>query len=257
MSVSTGLRIIVADLLRRPGAQRAVHIDAPLDDLAAGPIAVPPDAPVHVDATLERIPEGIVVRGEVDVVWAAECSRCLRPLRGSIEVGIDELFEPHPIDGETYLLDHDSIDLDQVVRDAVLLELPPAPLLPGGLPRAVPALRRRPERHRMRMRRGGRRPPVGGAPLARAVNLLTPVASALHHYPSLTQSLDHTGVSVGRPQAQDEPVRHPVPAVGELPHRAGGALALSQLRGFPTAPHGLRQLRLVPRAPGRRGRVIG
>ena len=73
--------------------------------MAAGPIAVPPDAPVHVDATLERIPEGIVVRGEVDVVWAAECSRCLRPLEGTLAVGIDELFEPHPVDGETYLLE--------------------------------------------------------------------------------------------------------------------------------------------------------
>jgi uncharacterized protein len=127
MSVSTGLRIIVADLLRRPGAQRAVQIDAPLDDLSAGPIAVPPDAPVHVEATLERIPEGIVVRGEVDVRWAAECSRCLRPLEGTLAVGIDELFEPHPIDGETYLLDHDCIDLEQAVRDAVVLELPQAP----------------------------------------------------------------------------------------------------------------------------------
>ena len=127
MSVSTGLRIIVADLLRRPGAQRGVHIDAPLPDLVAGPVAVPSEVPVHVDATLERIPEGIVVRGEVDVVWAAECSRCLQPVEGRLAVGIDELFEAHPIDGETYLLDHDTIDLDQVVRDAVLLELPPAP----------------------------------------------------------------------------------------------------------------------------------
>jgi uncharacterized protein len=127
MSVSTGLRIIVADLLRRPGAQRAVHFAVPLPDLVAGPVAVPPDAPVHVDATLERIPEGIVVRGEVDVVWAAECSRCLRPLQGTLAVGIDELFEPSPIDGETYLLDRDTIDLDQVVRDAVVLGLPQAP----------------------------------------------------------------------------------------------------------------------------------
>jgi uncharacterized protein len=127
MSVSTGLRINVADLLRRPGAQRDVQIDAPLPDLAAGPVAIPPEFPVHVEATLERIPEGIVVRGEVHVVWAAECSRCLEPVEGTLAVGIDELFEPHPIDGETYLLDHDTIDLDQVVRDAVLLELPPAP----------------------------------------------------------------------------------------------------------------------------------
>jgi uncharacterized protein len=127
MSVSSGLRITVTDLLRRPGAQRAVRVDAPLPDLAAGPVAVPPEAPVHVDAILERIPEGIVVRGEVDVVWAAECCRCLRPLNGTLAVGIDELFEPSPIDGETYLLDHDCIDLDQVVRDAVVLELPQAP----------------------------------------------------------------------------------------------------------------------------------
>jgi uncharacterized protein len=127
MSVSTGLRIMVTDLLRRPGAKREVHVDAPLPDLAAGPVSVPPDAPVHVDATLERIPEGIVVRGEVDVVWSAECSRCLSPLGGTLSVGIDELFEPHPIDGETYLLDHDVIDLEQVVRDAVVLELPQAP----------------------------------------------------------------------------------------------------------------------------------
>jgi uncharacterized protein len=126
MSVSPDLRIMVTDL-RRPGAHRAVQVDAPLADLAAGPVAVPADIPVHVDATLERIPEGIVVRGEVDVVWAAECSRCLRPLRGTLEVGIDELFEPSPVDGETYLLDHDYIDLDQVVRDAVVLELPQAP----------------------------------------------------------------------------------------------------------------------------------
>jgi uncharacterized protein len=127
MSVTSGLRIIVADLLRRPGAQRDVHIDALLPDLGAGAVTVAPDIPVHVDALLERIPEGIVVRGEVEVVWTAECSRCLNPVRGDLAVGIDELFEPHPIDGETYLLDHDSIDLEQVVRDAVLLELPAAP----------------------------------------------------------------------------------------------------------------------------------
>jgi uncharacterized protein len=67
------------------------------------------------------------VRGEVDVAWTAECSRCLEPLGDSLTLGIDELFEPHPVDGETYPLDGDSIDLEQVVRDSVLLELPAAP----------------------------------------------------------------------------------------------------------------------------------
>jgi uncharacterized protein len=127
MTVSSGLRIMVTDLLRRPGAKRAVHVEAPMADLGAGPVVVPFDQPVRVDVVLERIPEGIVVRGEVDVAWTAECSRCLEPLRGELALGVDELFEPHPIDGETYRLDGDSVDLDQVVRDAVVLELPVAP----------------------------------------------------------------------------------------------------------------------------------
>ncbi len=127
MSVSTGLRIIVADLLRRPGAQRAVSTDARLDDLALGAVSVPTSEPIHLELTLERIPEGIVVRGTADVWWAAECSRCLRPLRGHLRLGIDELYEPNPIDGETYRLEGDAIDLEQAVRDAVVLELPVAP----------------------------------------------------------------------------------------------------------------------------------
>src|SRR6478735_6067553 len=117
MTVSSGLRIMVADLLRRPGAKRAVHLEAAVPDLRAGTVVVSPEHPVHVDAVLERIPEGIVVRGQVDGVWTAECSRCLRPMRGELGVGVDELFESDPIDGETYPLERDSIDLEQVVRD--------------------------------------------------------------------------------------------------------------------------------------------
>jgi DUF177 domain-containing protein len=127
MTVSSGLRIMVADLLRRPGAKRAVQLEAPVPDLGAGTTLVSVDAPVRVDAVLERIPEGIVVRGEVDVEWTAECSRCLRPVGGELAVGIDELFEPEPVEGETYRLEGDSIDLDQAVRDNVVLELPIAP----------------------------------------------------------------------------------------------------------------------------------
>ena len=38
-----------------------------------------------------------------------------------------ELFVPHAVDGETYPLEGHEIDLEQLVRDAVLLELPLAP----------------------------------------------------------------------------------------------------------------------------------
>jgi uncharacterized protein len=41
---------------------------------------------------------------------------------------VQELFEATPLDGETYPLEHDHVDLALPIRDAVLLELPIAPL---------------------------------------------------------------------------------------------------------------------------------
>ena len=57
----------------------------------------------------------------------AECSTCLRELAADLAVGVDELFETHPLEGETYPIDGHEIDLEQLVRDALVLELPLAP----------------------------------------------------------------------------------------------------------------------------------
>jgi uncharacterized protein len=115
-------------MLRRPGAQREAHVLAPLRDLRGPGATVPPDDPIALDLTLERVSEGIVVRGNVRGRWQADCSRCLTPVGGGVAVHVDELFERHPLAGETYLLDDDVVDLEPLVRDALLLELPSAPL---------------------------------------------------------------------------------------------------------------------------------
>jgi uncharacterized protein len=128
MPTATPFRIPVADLLHRPGASRPLEVRAPLADLRGPGAEVPPDEAVEVEATLERISEGIVVRGTVRAHWRAQCSRCLADVDGDIATHVDELFEPHPLAGETYLLDVDVIDLEPLVRDALLLELPPAPV---------------------------------------------------------------------------------------------------------------------------------
>jgi uncharacterized protein len=43
-------------------------------------------------------------------------------------VHVDELFEEDPVEGETYRLDHDALDLQPLVRDALVLDLPHTPL---------------------------------------------------------------------------------------------------------------------------------
>jgi DUF177 domain-containing protein len=127
-STSTTLRIPLAAALRHPGNSRPVVAAVELDGLAGVAAEIAAGNPVALDLALERVPEGVVVRGNLTAAWSSGCSRCLEPVDGRIAVHVDELFETHPLDGETYRLDEDVIDLEPMVRDALLLELPLAPL---------------------------------------------------------------------------------------------------------------------------------
>ncbi len=128
MSTATPFRLPVADLLRRPGASRPEHVEAPVEGLHGPGAEVAATEPVVADVTLERVSEGIVVRGTISASWSSACSRCLQPVTGTASVHVDELFEREPLEGETYRLDEETLDLEPLVRDALVLELPTVPL---------------------------------------------------------------------------------------------------------------------------------
>jgi uncharacterized protein len=121
----TRLRIDVADLLAHPGTRREVTVSDELEELAGTSAEI--FGPVTVTVMLERIPEGIVVRGDVAGRWRAECSTCLGGIERDQSVHVDELFESDPVEGETYPIEGHEIDLEQLARDSLLLELPLAP----------------------------------------------------------------------------------------------------------------------------------
>jgi uncharacterized protein len=121
----SGLRIDVADLLAHPGTRREVRVSATLAGLAGSAARV--TEPVEVAVTLERIPDGLVARGTVATRWQGQCSYCLTDLDQPISLHVDELFEADSVEGETYPIEGHEIDLEQLARDAVLLELPIAP----------------------------------------------------------------------------------------------------------------------------------
>jgi uncharacterized protein len=118
-------RIDVADLLTHPAAHRPVRVHAALAGLGGSAARI--DDPVDLDLMLERVPDGVVARGTVRARWTAECGSCLQPIGADVEVRVAELFEHQPVEGETYPLDGHEIDLELLVRDGVLLELPLAP----------------------------------------------------------------------------------------------------------------------------------
>ena len=123
-----GIPVSVADLVRRPTRRRDVRLDAHLDDLATSSASVPADHPVRIDVVLESVSDTIVVTGHAEATWRGECRRCLRPVGGTVGTSLREIFERDPEEGATYPLAGDEVDLAPMVREAVLLELPLAPL---------------------------------------------------------------------------------------------------------------------------------
>jgi uncharacterized protein len=109
-----------------------------LSGLAITSSAVPPDAEVVVDVDLEVVDGGVVATGRVTSRWVGECRRCLRPVGGPLVAEVREVFERAPRlregdlvdadEAETYPLTGDTLDLAPLARDALLLELPLAPL---------------------------------------------------------------------------------------------------------------------------------
>ena len=122
------LMVGVADLLRSPGSHREEHLEAVLDELEVLGSVVPEGERVVLDVRLEAVNDGIVVKGVVSAPWLGECRRCLRPVEGRVAADVLEVFEDQPVEGETSKLDVDRIDLEPLAREAVLLELPLAPL---------------------------------------------------------------------------------------------------------------------------------
>ncbi len=117
---------------RQAGTMREVRrsTEAP-GEYGIGVIGVPAGSPVELDVRLEAVGEGVLVTGTAQVLLAGECVRCLAPIRQSDEVDIQELYYypgNGPDDEETSRIEGERIDLEPILRDTVVLDLPFTPL---------------------------------------------------------------------------------------------------------------------------------
>ena len=119
----------VALIRRNPGSRRREQREGELEELATSTAHVPPGGAVAVDAVLEwSSASSILVTAAVTAPWAGECRRCLGPATGTLRSEVRELYEDGGDADLTYPLEGDQLDLAPLARDAVLLELPLAPL---------------------------------------------------------------------------------------------------------------------------------
>lgn len=122
--------IDVRDLAGQPGASRTHEVVGTLEDLTSELAWVPDDQPIRAELLVEVVVEGILVSGRVGGAWGLRCARCLTDFDGSFDVDVHALFVPEPDpDAEDYPLDVDvGLDVEQMIRDALGVEMPFAPL---------------------------------------------------------------------------------------------------------------------------------
>lgn len=122
-------KIPVHDLMRKPGHMRELDTSVELpESLGAGLATVPKGAQIHLFLRLESVHEGIYVSGGLQTSAIADCSRCLEPMTVPLEVDIQELFAYSLEVEDDFVIQDEQIDLEQVIVDSVVLNLPFTPI---------------------------------------------------------------------------------------------------------------------------------
>jgi uncharacterized protein len=127
--IQTPYTIAVYDLMHRPGEMREKDLEVVVPEgFGNAVIAVATGSTMHLDARLESLHDGILVSGLVRATAEGECVRCLTEVRLGVRVEFQELFAYSFDEAFDYTVHDDHVDLEPVVRDAVVLSLPFQPV---------------------------------------------------------------------------------------------------------------------------------
>ncbi len=135
------------ELGRRSGSMHPEQrvVEAP-EDLGTDVIAVAPGTPVDLDLRYESVLEGVLVTGTITTTATGACVRCLDPVTLPVEATFQELFAyaeraarheqvaADDEDDDVRELEGDLLDLEPVLRDAVVPTLPFQPVCRADCP---------------------------------------------------------------------------------------------------------------------------
>ncbi len=132
---------------RRPGVMREIDLVAGAPaDFGTDVIGVPEGQPLDLRVRMESVHEGVLVTGTVSATAKGACVRCLDPVDLAIDGTFQELFvwpdrakhhrevDAESDDDDQHLIEDDRIDLEPVLRDAVLPSLPFQPVCRDDCP---------------------------------------------------------------------------------------------------------------------------
>ncbi|MET4703874.1 uncharacterized protein ABIB54_001354 [Frigoribacterium sp. UYMn621] len=127
--IKTPYTVDVYDLMHRPGEMRERSIDIVVPEgFGNAMIGVKEGSELTVELRMESLHDGILVSADIEGTAAGECGRCLIDIEQAVQVEIQELFAYSSDEAFEYEVHEDTIDLEPVVRDAVVLSLPFQPV---------------------------------------------------------------------------------------------------------------------------------
>jgi uncharacterized metal-binding protein YceD (DUF177 family) len=129
-------RVDLRELGRRAGSMQELDRTAPAPPgWRVELIGVPAAAAVGLRLRLESVMEGVLVTGDLDVPVEGSCARCLEPVEDTLHLTVQELYaysgsttEATSEEDEVRRIEGDYLDLEPLVRDTVVLNLPLAPV---------------------------------------------------------------------------------------------------------------------------------
>ena len=120
------MKIPVALELKLPGHIGAFHAAEPFADMEYLGRTLRFAAPVSVDAEYVFDGSGFSVKGTLKTSLHSQCARCAKEFEEPFETKFDERFEKNADeDGECYGFSGEELDVSQMLRDAILLNMQP------------------------------------------------------------------------------------------------------------------------------------
>src|SRR5690606_14668235 len=111
-------------------------------DLGSAVFGVPEGSAIDIELRLEAVMDGILATGTASAQATGECVRCLEDLDENLVVDFQELYlydrAGGDADEDELFLEGDLLDLEPVLRDAVVLALPLNPVCGPDCPGLCP-----------------------------------------------------------------------------------------------------------------------
>lgn len=139
------MRLNISSIQGRDGAFFKVKRQLPADFIADLPEVTQVCGPISAELTVTNTGEAYLVTGELSLDVELNCSRCLKPLKTTLNTSVEEEFFDHPREMEEefpfddeLLVEGDELDATSLIEESIQISIPMKPVCNSDCPGLCP-----------------------------------------------------------------------------------------------------------------------